>query len=225
MPRAWKTIFSDELISEGTQYFKQGKAKKLSEEDYGFSVVVRGSRNYRVRIYENDDPFVISYMECNCDQSAAGKPCKHMAAALLLLEDTYLCSPVISPEYEDFLGIGQESEIKAPARKKGKGGSGKQSGSGADNNRNIESKAAGSGGGNAGTAGRDSGKNGTAASGSGNAASAGSAGTKAGTAASGSGNAGTTGSDGRKRAVRAKTQKRTGTVCPLLPAAGKLSPG
>ena len=28
-----------------------------------------------------------------------------------------------------------------------------------------------------------------------------------------------------KRAVRAKTQKRTGTVCPLLPAAGKLSPG
>lgn len=67
MPRAWKTIFSDELISEGTKYFKQGKAKKLSEEDYGFSVVVRGSRNYRVRIYENDDPFVISYMECNCD--------------------------------------------------------------------------------------------------------------------------------------------------------------
>ena len=185
MPRAWKTIFSDELISEGTQYFKQGKAKKLSEEDYGFSVVVRGSRNYRVRIYENDDPFVISYMECNCDQSAAGKPCKHMAAALLLLEDTYLCSPVISPEYEDFLGIGQESEIKAPARKKGKGGSGKQSGSGADNSRNIESKAAGSGG----------------------------------------GNAGTTGSDGRKKSSAGKNAKRTGTVCPLLPAAGNLSPG
>ena len=219
MPRAWKTIFSDELISEGTQYFKQGKAKKLSEEDYGFSVVVRGSRNYRVRIYENDDPFVISYMECNCDQSAAGKPCKHMAAALLLLEDTYLCSPVISPEYEDFLGIGQESEIKAPARKKGKGGSGKQSGSGADNNRNIESKAAGSGGGNAGTAGRDSGKNGTAASGSGNAASAGSAGTKAGTAASGSGNAGTTGSDGRKKSSAGKNAKKDGDS--LSPASSR----
>ena len=221
MPRAWKTIFSDELISEGTQYFKQGKAKKLSEEAYGFSVVVRGSRNYRVRLYEGEDLFEIRYMECSCDQASTGKLCKHMAAALLLLEDTYLDSPVISPEYEYFLGIGRESKSKGSVRKNGKGGSVKQSESGADNSRNNESEntdrkaaGAGSGDGKAGTAGAGSRKAGTAGAGSG----------KAGTAGAGNGKAGTAGAgSGKKRNAGSTEKERRDSLSPAASRSEALS--
>ncbi len=83
----WRDIFSDEMLDEGEQYYLQGKAKKLVEEDYGWSATVRGSRNYRVRIYENEEE--IYSLECTCDDARGGRLCRHMAASLFLLEETY----------------------------------------------------------------------------------------------------------------------------------------
>ncbi|MGX8703217.1 MAG: SNF2 helicase associated domain-containing protein, partial [bacterium] len=63
-----------------------GKAKRLAQEDYGYSVQVRGDRNYRVDIYldYNDR---LSRLVCNCDEAKGGSYCQHMAAALHYTED------------------------------------------------------------------------------------------------------------------------------------------
>ena len=93
----WRDIFSEDMLDEGEQYYLQGKAKKLVEEDYGWSATVRGTRNYRVRIYENEEE--IYSLECTCDDARGGRLCKHMAAVLFLIEDTYFYVPVVSPAY------------------------------------------------------------------------------------------------------------------------------
>ena len=93
----WEELFTEEQMEEALDYYYQGKAKKLTEEHYGFSVTVRGHRNYRVRIYE--DKTGIRSMECTCDLRPGEMVCKHMAAALMLIEDAYDYSPVLSPIY------------------------------------------------------------------------------------------------------------------------------
>ena len=91
----WEELFTEEQMEEALDYYYQGKAKKLTEEHYGFSVTVRGHRNYRVRIYE--DKTGIRSMECTCDLRPGEMVCKHMAAALMLIEDAYDYSPVTRP--------------------------------------------------------------------------------------------------------------------------------
>ena len=83
----WEELFTGEQMEEALDYYFQGKAKKLTEEHYGFSATVRGHRNYRVRIYEDETG--IRSMECTCDLRPGEMVCKHMAAALMLIEDAY----------------------------------------------------------------------------------------------------------------------------------------
>jgi len=83
---SWKDLFSDKVLEEGKQYFLQGKAKKLTEEDYGFSAVVRGARNYHVDIFDDEEELM---MYCTCDDGMDGKLCRHMAAVLFLIESEY----------------------------------------------------------------------------------------------------------------------------------------
>lgn len=93
----WKSLFDDNTLREGEEYFRLGKAKKPSEDDEGFDVTVRGTRNYRIRIFDDGDS--IYNMTCTCDESAGGKLCRHMAAALYLIEDVFEYELEADPEY------------------------------------------------------------------------------------------------------------------------------
>ena len=93
----WENLFTEEQLEEAQEYYVLGKAKKLTDEPYGFSATVRGHRNYRVRIFEGE--YGIFDMECTCGLSSGETVCKHMAAALMLIEDTYEYSPFLSPVY------------------------------------------------------------------------------------------------------------------------------
>ena len=91
----WEDYFTEEQIEDALEYFMQGKAKKLTEERYGFSATVRGHRNYRVRIYEDETG--IYNMECSCDRMPGEVLCKHMAAVLMIIEDEYDYPVFFSP--------------------------------------------------------------------------------------------------------------------------------
>ena len=86
---SWKSLFDKETIAKGMSYCSQGKAKRLAQEDYGYSVQVRGDRNYRVEIHL-DYSDRISRLVCGCSEAANGGFCAHMAAALHYTEDCLL---------------------------------------------------------------------------------------------------------------------------------------
>lgn len=100
-------MFDAQTLQEGADYFEKGKAKRLTWEAYGFSARVRGNRNYTVRItvdYEG----CIDDLECDCADAADGTPCRHMAAAMLLLEESDEGAGMgweISSDWAEDLGI------------------------------------------------------------------------------------------------------------------------
>ncbi|MBR1813655.1 MAG: SNF2 helicase associated domain-containing protein [Lachnospiraceae bacterium] len=82
----WTTLFSAEIRRRGKEYYDSGKTKKIMSEDYGYSMTVRGSRNYHVEIYLDGEE-KLEDITCTCPYAAEGRYCKHMAAALYELED------------------------------------------------------------------------------------------------------------------------------------------
>lgn len=85
----WRKIFPKSAIDAGWEYYLQGKAKNLVETDYGFHARVRGKRNYQVDIFTNDN-HELEGGDCNCTEALKGEMCKHMAAALYLIESIYI---------------------------------------------------------------------------------------------------------------------------------------
>ena len=100
----WRDLFDSQTFREGMDYFALGKAKRLTEEDYGFSVRVRGTRNYTVEIHVNWDG-QIEDLQCSCDQCRSTGRCRHMVAAMLLLEDTYAEEWELDPDWAEELGL------------------------------------------------------------------------------------------------------------------------
>ena len=84
----WTALFSKTILQRGKAYFQSGKTKKLIEEPNGYSLTVRGSRNYTVHIGTDWCGDVESF-SCTCPYAAGGEYCKHMAAALYYLESYY----------------------------------------------------------------------------------------------------------------------------------------
>lgn len=84
----WTALFSKTILQRGKAYFQSGKTKKLIEEPNGYSLTVRGSRNYTVHIGTDWCGDVESF-SCTCPYAAGGEYCKHMAAALYYLENYY----------------------------------------------------------------------------------------------------------------------------------------
>ena len=106
----WRALFNERTLAEGLEYFTQGKAKKLTENDFGFSVRVRGSRNYSVEIgvnYEGE----IDDLDCSCEESEYTGRCKHMAAALYLLSSKYPEIRELDPEWAEMLGLDGEDSV------------------------------------------------------------------------------------------------------------------
>lgn len=99
-------MFSQSVLSRAREYYKAGKAKKLTceAEDYDedlFTATVRGTRNYHVEIRETAGE--ITGMSCTCPYAQEGNHCKHMAATLMAIEDEY--GKLSAPE-EDGYGYG-----------------------------------------------------------------------------------------------------------------------
>lgn len=85
---AWTKLFSDTILKRGKDYFLHGKAKKIVPNDEGFQITVRGTRNYMVEIFLDQDGWYDDVI-CDCPYAEEGLMCKHMAAAFYLMDDTY----------------------------------------------------------------------------------------------------------------------------------------
>ena len=117
----WTSAFSTEIRQRGLSYYNAGKAKKLVEEDYGYSMTVRGSQNYRVEIDMDADGYVDD-LYCTCPYARGGQLCKHMAAGLYFLEDYLDQEMDLSEDYLKEKGIIVEKSVKKTAQKSGSPG-------------------------------------------------------------------------------------------------------
>ena len=81
----WKNKFRKIILERGEDYYYGGLVCDLQKEDYGYSAVVKGSEDYDVDIYIEDDE--VSDMDCDCPYAGDGHNCKHMAAVLFAIED------------------------------------------------------------------------------------------------------------------------------------------
>ena len=84
----WNGLFSRTILNRGWEYYRKGKAKKIIRTNEGYQITVRGSRNYCVTIYSDEDHW-FDWVDCNCPYSEKGYMCKHMAAAFYLMESQY----------------------------------------------------------------------------------------------------------------------------------------
>ncbi|MDO5132507.1 MAG: SNF2 helicase associated domain-containing protein [Eubacteriales bacterium] len=123
----WRELFSKTMLANGEQYYKSGKAKRLQEEDEGFSATVRGTRNYRVRIETrwDDGCEILTDMSCTCPHARDGNVCKHMAAVLFLIEKEFY-PLIVDEEYERRISSSVPlTKGQQEGRRKGTGGAGK----------------------------------------------------------------------------------------------------
>ena len=81
----WKTLFTENALSMGEDYWKRGRVADLKEEKDGYSGAVIGDRRYEVRIRKNPDGQV--RMHCTCPQANGGGRCRHMAAVCYAIEE------------------------------------------------------------------------------------------------------------------------------------------
>ena len=114
----WRTLFDEDTLSAAKSMCLRGKVKKPDVDDRGFYATVRDSWNHKVSVWEEGDG--IAGLKCDCPESAEGKYCVHMAAALLYLEDKFSdWDFYLNEEFTDRLGLGtsssKTSENKAPS--------------------------------------------------------------------------------------------------------------
>ena len=84
----WNGLFSRTILNRGWEYYRKGKAKKIIRTKEGYQITVRGSRNYCVTLYVDENNW-FDWADCNCPYADKGFMCKHMAAAFYLMEDQY----------------------------------------------------------------------------------------------------------------------------------------
>ena len=132
----WRSLFTQTILKRGKEYYRAGKAKKLTwesdPENRGgdiYEATVRGSRNYHVVIRASAGE--IQEMSCTCPYASDGNLCKHEAAVLLAIEDEY------EKLYVDSEEDGEKNSGSAEAGASNRSGSGKHSskdGSGGEQN-------------------------------------------------------------------------------------------
>ncbi len=79
-----KHFFSAKIYSRGRDYYKAGRVSNVTSiEDNVIGAVVRGTKNYNVKAYFNNNGALMA-VSCTCPY---GLWCKHSAALLLYLQD------------------------------------------------------------------------------------------------------------------------------------------
>ena len=132
----WRSLFTQTILKRGKEYYRAGKAKKLTwesdPENRGgdiYEATVRGSRKYHVVIRASAGE--IQEMSCTCPYASDVNLCKHEAAVLLAIEDEY------EKLYVDSEEDGEKNSGSAEAGASNRSGSGKHSskdGSGGEQN-------------------------------------------------------------------------------------------
>ena len=80
----WKTLFPQNALELGKDYWKRGRVVDLKKEKDGYSAAVIGDKRYEVKIRENADGQL--RMRCVCPQANGGGHCRHMAAVFYAIE-------------------------------------------------------------------------------------------------------------------------------------------
>ena len=83
----YKELFDDVRLKAAEELFRKGSAKKLTRELDSYEAVVRDERNHRVslRVVEGTP----QDFTCDCDEIKTHRPCRHIAAMMLLIDREY----------------------------------------------------------------------------------------------------------------------------------------
>lgn len=79
--RKVRFLAGDLWFERGEDYFEQGRVNRLTEKDGVLSAFVEGTKDYRVRLWREEDD-EIGY-SCTCPLGVNGQFCKHCVAAAL----------------------------------------------------------------------------------------------------------------------------------------------
>lgn len=86
-----RELADDVSFARGEEYFEEGRVHKLEATDEGLKARVRGTRDYRVRFWSEENRLRSS---CSCPASGGGPVCKHaVAVALAWLSDVSQLGP------------------------------------------------------------------------------------------------------------------------------------
>ena len=85
----WAGLFTRTILQRGKDYYQKGKAKKIVGTKEGYSITVRGSRNYKVEVYTDEHGWYEG-VSCTCPYAQEGNYCKHMAAAFYLMDAQFV---------------------------------------------------------------------------------------------------------------------------------------
>ncbi|MBQ0071326.1 MAG: SNF2 helicase associated domain-containing protein, partial [Spirochaetales bacterium] len=83
----WKERFSVTILQRGFDYFRKGRVRNLLQTGNAYSADVVGSETYFVQTVLQEGK--VSGLKCNCPYAEDGHYCKHEAALLYQIQDTY----------------------------------------------------------------------------------------------------------------------------------------
>lgn len=106
----WEYEFTQLILNRGKKYFADGRVDCLRREGNTYYASVVGTENYEVQIsFDNED--MINRVTCTCPYARENN-CKHMAAVLLAIEDTWhnFTGCLLESDEEDDLDEDDEDE-------------------------------------------------------------------------------------------------------------------
>lgn len=81
----WDYLFSEKILAQGKEYFRNGNVKNLFHRGGTYQAKVAGSKIHDVEVYLTDR--VHPRLYCDCRVALSGGLCRHMVAALCAIEE------------------------------------------------------------------------------------------------------------------------------------------
>lgn len=86
--KEWKQFFPPRILMKGKEYYMDSAVEDVKETNYGYHSYVSGSDLYDVKIHMKNN--AVSWMECTCPWAEENDYCKHMAAVLCAIDDSFI---------------------------------------------------------------------------------------------------------------------------------------
>ena len=118
MGTKWQTMFQKEDLEAGKLLFQSGKAKKLvwDEDTDSYSATVRDDRNYHIRVDFAGGKVYTS--ECDCSDWTEEHACRHVAAAVHLIEQEESDIDMLGGEWPEDI-FEEDKPAKKDSKQKG----------------------------------------------------------------------------------------------------------